>query len=228
LEFSFLAPEQKKYVIAESTLSPTYPPAQWRRSEVVGAAYRFRTPASTPPGSYPLTLSVLDPDTRELVGPPISLATITVKAQERNFKLPQDVTPLSAFINDEIELLGYKLQQQTVAPKKSFGLTLYWRSLRPAAANYTVFVHAVGPDQVIRGQWDSVPQQGAAPTSGWLPNEIIEDHYDIPMAKDAPAWKYDIFVGMYDPLTGQRLPTASHNVPVSENRVWLTRVQVVD
>jgi hypothetical protein len=46
------------------------------------------------------------------------------------------------------------------------------------------------------------------------------------MAKDAPPWKYDIFVGMYDPLTGQRLPAASQSAPISENRVWLTRLQV--
>ena len=48
------------------------------------------------------------------------------------------------------------------------------------------------------------------------------------MAKDAPFWKYDIFVGMYDALTGQRLPLTSQNAPVSDNRVWLTRVQVVE
>ena len=89
-----------------------------------------------------------------------------------------------------------------------------------------MFVHAVGPDGVMRGQWDSVPAQGNAPTSGWLPGEIIEDYYEVPMAKDAPPWKYDIFVGMYDTLTGQRLPASSEKAPVSDNRIWLTRVQV--
>jgi hypothetical protein len=73
-----------------------------------------------------------------------------------------------------------------------------------------------------------VPVQGTAPTSGWLPGEVIEDHYEVPLAKDAPPWKYDIFVGMYDPLTGQRLPATSPLSPVSENRVWLTRVQAVE
>ena len=67
-----------------------------------------------------------------------------------------------------------------------------------------------------------------SPTSGWIPGEIIEDHYEVPMIKDAPPWKYDIFVGMYDPLTNERLPLSSHKAPVSDNRVWLTRVQVVE
>lgn len=228
VQFSFTSAERKQYVVAQAPLSESYPTSRWRRGEVVGAAYRFRVPAEAPAGDYPLMVSVLDPDTGQPIGPAITLTQVRVKAQERNFELPQGVTPVSAFLNDEIELVGFKLLDQTVVPRDSFGLTLYWRSLRPAPANYTVFVHAVGPDQVIRGQWDSVPAQGAAPTSGWLPGEVIEDQYEVPLAKDAPPWKYDIFVGMYDPLTNQRLPISSQNSPVSENRVWLTRIQAVE
>lgn len=226
LQFSFLSPAgDKKYVVAETPLSG-YKPTEWRRSEVVGAAYRFRVPAITPPGTYPLLLTVIEPATGQAIGPDVTLARLTVEAHERNFVLPDGVTPVSAYLNDEIELVGYRLHDQTVAPRESFGLTLYWRSLRPAADNYTVFVHAVGPDQVMRGQWDSLPAQGAAPTSAWLPGEIIEDVYQVPMAKDAPPWKYDIFVGMYNAATGERLPASSEKAPISDNRVWLTRVQV--
>jgi 4-amino-4-deoxy-L-arabinose transferase-like glycosyltransferase len=227
LEFFFeSAAERKKYVVAQTALSTVYPPTRWRPNEIVGAAYRFRLPAETPPGAYPLQVNVLDPDTGQPAGPPIPLAAITIKTKPRNFNLPPGVIPVSAYLNDEIELVGYKLHNLTTPPAGNFDLTLYWRSLRPAESNYTTFVHAVGPDQVIRGQWDSAPAQGAAPTGGWLPGQIVEDHYRIPMAKDAPPWKYDIFVGMYDPLTGQRLPAASQSAPISENRVWLTRLQV--
>lgn len=226
LQFSFLAPAgDKKYLVAETRLSG-YDPSEWRRSEVVGAAYRFRVPAVTPPGDYPLLVTVIDAATGAAIGPDVTLARLTVEAHARNFKLPDGVAPVSAYLNDEIELVGYRLHDQTVKPRDSFGLTLYWRSLRPAADNYTVFIHAVGPDQVMRGQWDSVPAQGARPTSGWLPGEIIEDSYQVPMARDAPPWKYDIFVGMYDAATGDRLPASSEKTPTSDNRVWLTRVQV--
>jgi hypothetical protein len=227
VEFSLLdATHQKEYVVAKKPLSPTYPPAEWRNREVVGAAYRFRVPAVAPPGKYPLALNVVDMQTGKRVGQPILLSTITVEAPTRNFELPQNVAPVSAVINDEIELVGYKLVQNSVDSGKKFGLILYWRSLNFANSNYTVFVHAVGPDQVMRGQWDSVPVQGKSPTGGWIPGEIIEDHYQIPMADDAPPWKYDIFVGMYDPVTGQRLTVTSPNAPISDNRVWLTRIQV--
>jgi len=228
LQFFFVGPDQKRYVINEGLpLAQTYTEPQWRPAEIVGQAYRFRIPAVAPPGVYPMQLAVVNLATGQFVGEPLTLATVTVEAHERNFTLPADVAPTSAVINNEIELIGYKLDNPTVQPGQTFGLTLYWRSLEFAAAGYTVFVHVVGPDNSIRGQWDSVPAQGKSPTTGWVPGEIIADHFDVPLAADAPPWKYDIFVGMYDPVTGQRQPLFSPAAPASDNRVWLTRVQVV-
>ncbi len=228
VEFSFVNSDHKKYIIDELPLAPSYPLSQWPESQIMGGAYRFRIPAIAPPGTYPILATVLNPETGQSVGQSVALANVTVEAQARNFELPQDVVPVSAVLGDEIELVGYKLHNRTVKPRETFGLTLYWRSLGFADSNYTVFVHAVGPDQSIRGQWDSVPGQGMSPTSGWVPGEIIEDHYEVPMAKKAPAWEYDIFVGMYDSLTGERLTLFSPNAPVSDSRVWLTRVQQLE
>ncbi len=228
IQFSLLAPDRKQYVVAELPLSSMYPSSTWRRGEMVGTAYRFRIPALAPAGDYAFSGSIIDPQTSEPVGPAIHLSNFVVEAVERNFELPKNVTPVSAFIGDEIELVGYNLVDHTVAPEDTFGVTLYWRSLKPIDTNYTVFVHAVGPDKIMRGQWDSMPGQGTTPTSGWVPGEIIEDHFEVPMAKDAPAWKFDIFVGMYDAFTGERLILESQNAPISDNRVWVTRVQVVD
>lgn len=228
LQFSFLGSDRRRYIIYENVMlaADNYPETDWRSGEVVGQAYRFRIPAVAPPGEYPMQMIALDPTTREPRGEPVTLATIKIEAQQRNFILPDDVAPVSAVIdNGAIELVGYKLRQHEVKQGQSFGLTLYWRSMDFVDANYTVFVHAVGPDQTIRGQWDSVPAQGTAPTSGWVPGQIIEDNFEIPMAADAPPWKYDIFVGMYDPITGRRQGLFSPNAPMSDNRVWLTRIQ---
>lgn len=228
VEFSFVDKNGEKYTIARQLLSPSFPLSQWRRSEIMAVAYRFHVPAFAPPGEYPILVTITDADTDEKVGQPLTLVYITVKAQERHFELPDNVTPISAVLNDEIELVGYRLHNEAVKYRGTVDLTLYWRSLKFADTNYTVFVHAVGPDQVIRGQWDSVPVQGASPTSGWVPGEIIEDSYEVPMNKKAPAWKYDIFVGMYDSLTGERLSIFSPVAPVSEDRVWLGQVQQLE
>lgn len=226
IRFTLLGPDQRQYGRSEIPLSEAYPSSQWRAEEIVGAAYRSRIPAIAPPGNYPLLVNVIDPQSGEMFKS-ITLAYIHVQAQKRNFTLPDDVTPVSVFLNDEIELVGYKLHDKEVAPREKFGLTLYWRSLTIPNDNYTVFVHVMGPDQSMRGQWDSMPVGGQAPTGGWIPGEIIEDHYEVPMQKDAPPWEYDVFVGMYNPATGQRLPVSGSKQPLSDNRVWLTRLQVV-
>ncbi len=227
LEFSFLDKQRKKYIITEQPLSAVYAPTQWRAGETVGEAYRFRIPAVAPAGTYQLLLTVYDAQSGLEQGYAV-LKEVRVKALHRNYVLPSNVVPTSAYLNDEIELVGYKLDDLTLREKETFGLTLYWRSLDFAAANYTVFVHVVGPDQSIRGQWDSPPANGTLPTSGWVPGEVVEDHFEVLMGRDVPPWEYDIFVGLYDPVTGERLPATSQNAPVSENRIWLTRLPAVD
>jgi 4-amino-4-deoxy-L-arabinose transferase-like glycosyltransferase len=227
LEFSFLDKQRKKYIIAEQPLSAAYAPKQWRAGETVGEAYRFRIPAVALAGAYQLLLTVYDAQTGSEQGYAV-LKEVQVKELHRNFVLPSEVVPISAYLNDEIELVGYKLHDLTLREKETFGLTLYWRSLDLAASNYTVFVHAVGPDQSIRGQWDSAPANGTLPTSGWIPGEVVEDHFEVLMGRDVPPWKYDIFVGMYDPLTLDRLPASSQHAPISENRIWLTRLPAVE
>ncbi len=96
-----------------------------------------------------------------------------------------------------------------MAPGEAFPLTLYWRALDEMDTSYTVFVHVVGPDGVIRGQWDSVPGNGTLPTTGWVKDEVITDEYLVPMDEDVPPWQYTILVGMYDPRTDERLRIAS-------------------
>lgn len=216
-----------RYIIHETDISPRHPISTWRAGDLFGVGYRFWASPYAPAGDYPLMVSIIDPKTGETIGPNIELAEITVQAIERNYHLPDEVTHLSATLGNEIELVGFKLHDEHVTVEDSFQLSLYWRSLRPAQANYTVFIHAIGPDGVMRGQWDSMPVQGSSATSGWLPGEIIEDTHNVPLQKDAPAWKYDLFVGLYDAETGQRLSAYSLDSPISDNRIWLEQVQVL-
>jgi hypothetical protein len=66
--------------------------------------------------------------------------------------------------------------------------------------NYTAFVHVLGPDGDLLAQADRVPAEGARPTTGWLPGEVIADAYDLPLAGAAA-----LRVGLYDAATGERL-----------------------
>lgn len=214
-------PGGEPWVLQQSPL-PAAPPGQIR-----GTAYELSFPLEAPPGPYEIEAALLDPQTGQPLETPVTLGAWQLQDRPRNFALdlPATATPVSVLLNGEIELVGFELAQDRVEAGGGFGLTLYWRADRPLS-NYTVFVHAVGPDGVLRGQWDSIPGGGALPTTGWLPGEVVADPYLVPMSDAAPAWKYDVYVGMYDSATGRRLPAQSQTLPVSDNRIFVGQVQV--
>jgi hypothetical protein len=68
-----------------------------------------------------------------------------------------------------------------------------------------------------------VPGDGSLPTTGWVKDEVVTDKYLVPMDEDAPPWQYTIIVGMYDPITGDRLRVSGAE---DQNSVVLGTIQV--
>jgi hypothetical protein len=93
--------------------------------------------------------------------------------------------------------------------------------------DYTVFTHVLGKEDRIWAQMDSQPQGGAAPTSSWQVNQVIEDHYDLTIKPDTPPDVYDIEVGLYLAATGVRLGVLDGGGRLRDNRVLLSKVRVV-
>jgi len=149
--------------------------------------------------------------------------------REHLFESPSIAHPLSARFNvdgtDSIALLGYDLEPSTPTPGDTLHLTLYWQALQPLARPYTVFTHLVGPDGQLAGQQDHMPLQDAAPTTCWLPGEVIADPYDIPVSDQATPGDYVLQTGFYLWETGERLP-ATGSAATPDHRVILTRVSI--
>ena len=57
----------------------------------------------------------------------------------------------------------------------------------------------------MRGYGDSEPGDGAYPTTGWLPGEYLADTHTVAVASEAPPGIYRLAIGLYDPVTGERL-----------------------
>ena len=66
-----------------------------------------------------------------------------------------------------------------------------------------------------------MPQGGESPTSTWLAGERIEDRYRLTLPEDAPADTYLLKVGLYDPVTHNRLPAGT-----SDDAIVLGQVKV--
>jgi hypothetical protein len=126
---------------------------------------------------------------------------------------------------DAIALLGYDLEPEAPLAGDTLHLTLYWQSLKPMTRPYTVFAHLVGPDDQLVGQQDNMPLHDTAPTTCWLPGEIIADPYDIPIGSQVAPGNYILETGFYFLETGERLP-ATGPTATPDQRVILTHVLI--
>ena len=114
---------------------------------------------------------------------------------------------LDADFGEQLRLVGYGLDRETVQPGETIYLTLYWQALAPMEVDYSVFVHLVGEEDLIVVQRDSYPGRGNRPTSGWSIGPIVEDAYPISIPATALAPRtYRLVVGAYDYGTMERLP----------------------
>ncbi len=133
-----------------------------------------------------------------------------------------------ANFDDKVQLLGYDLPTSRLSPGDTLPLTLLWRSLTSdMRESYTVFVHLVGPDGVIHGQWDKEPgERSKQPTTGWVVGEVVVDPISVPLASDAPPGTYRVLVGLYLAPDGPRLPLRDGSGNVIGDALELTRLKV--
>jgi hypothetical protein len=97
------------------------------------------------------------------------------------------------------------LGEQSATGSQEWKLTLFWRTETVPAADYTVFVHLLNKQGDLVAQFDSPPAGGAYPTSLWDPGEIIVDER---LLTNLPPGQFTLQVGLYHPVTGERLPVA--------------------
>jgi hypothetical protein len=90
-----------------------------------------------------------------------------------------------------------------------------------------VFTHLLDGNEQIRGQMDSIPLRGEAPTTSWVSGEVIADGYDIVVEPSAPPGTYTIEIGMYDAGIGQRLPVRDVGGALLGDRMLVGRMRVL-
>lgn len=121
-----------------------------------------------------------------------------------------------------MRLLGYNLEAETLEPGEVLRFTLFWTSEAPAENYWTVFAHLIGPDGDLVAQEDKVPYGGVYPPDRWWPGQIVDDNYAIEIPPDASPGDYTLQIGMYDWQTGERLDLYSEaGVPLPNNQVRL-------
>lgn len=174
-----------------------YPTSQWTAGEIVRAVLRLRVPAQALAGPASMQLSLAGAPG---LSKPVPIASLNVRVPARSFAVPPMAHVLNAPVGGSVTLLGYDLDPA--------GVTLFWQAKASMDTGYAVFVHALDAAGAIVSQVDAPPLNGARPTTGWLPGEVLADRYVLSLG-GATALE----VGLYDPATRQRLGTITIPLP---------------
>lgn len=119
-----------------------------------------------------------------------------------------DLSPVGReFGTGEIELQSYSAE--VVQPGSGEGwinVTLQWAAHRQLEMDYVVFVHLLDSSGALVAQHDGLPVAAYMPTHSWESGSLIEDRHSIALPGTLSPGEYRLTVGLYDPLTGVRLP----------------------
>jgi hypothetical protein len=121
---------------------------------------------------------------------------------------PPDFADLSPLALDfgSLALRGVDLPAES-APGEPLTLTFGWAATADLTADMHLFVHlALDADSVPAAQFDGPPLSDL-PTATWPPGFAARGVITL-TAPDVPG-TYSVYIGLYDPLTENRLPVAA-------------------
>jgi hypothetical protein len=133
-----------------------------------------------------------------------------------------------AELGDHIALAQTTISPPTAQPGETINVNVRWYVPRGAPGkDYTTLVHLGQPDQVPLVTGDQPPLGGAYPTVAWSVGETIDDAYRLVLPGNLSRGRYPIWIGMYDPETGERLAATVDGEPQPNNVVLAGWVDVV-
>ena len=148
------------------------------------------------------------------------------------FKKPEPNGKLGVHFGDIAYLHGWDLNNLTFGAGQPIHIILWWEALRPADIEYSVFIHLWDeanqrlvmnfggqPNEGAWQVWYGVPGEHFSqpyPTRLWQTGEIIKDEWRVPVPEDVPSGEYELRVGLYDPISGARLPISRDGAPLGD------------
>ncbi len=192
-----------------------YPASAWQAGDVVRQQVFFDLPDTLPPGPYQVqvraqtsTGTVLSPapGTPDAQGDWSPLFALNVEARRRHYRPPLLLNRQAVRFGDVLELRGFRLTSARPQSGDTLRLTTYWQALQRPQQTYAVFNHLRATDNTVVWQADSWPQAGVYTTDRWLEGEVVAESYTLELPADLAPGSYTLYTGVYDPLSGDRLP----------------------
>ena len=124
----------------------------------------------------------------------------------RSFTLPNTVDPeqVNAEFENGMALLGFGMSGTastggtvTFERGRPLQVTLFLAATRLVDKAYTIFVHLVDQDGIVRAQSDRPPLNGLYPTDRWPIGTPVQDTFTISIPPDLTVGEYTLRVGVY-------------------------------
>lgn len=185
-----------------------YPTSTWP----VGSVYRLNHPVLLPAtlagGDYRLVLRLYNLQTAEVLGEQ-GLLPVSIESRAHIFEAPALANQANVDFGEVIRLKGFEFGPNSadLVSGQEMQLRLQWQALREMPESYKIFLHLTDAAGQIIDQVDTLPQQGAVPTTGWVRGEIVEDELTLIISPEMRSKAYRLVAGLYNEVTGERLMT---------------------
>jgi hypothetical protein len=130
-------------------------------------------------------------------------------------------------LGDKVFFLGHDLADDTVRQGEDLRLVLYWQAQHPLEKQYSVFAHLDAPPDYTTWAGSDNHNPGGIPTSRWALALYTRDEHTISIPADLPPVEYLLQVGLYDKVTGERLPILSDGGQAAGDSIPLQPVHVL-
>ncbi|HEX3052707.1 MAG TPA: 6-pyruvoyl-tetrahydropterin synthase-related protein, partial [Aggregatilineaceae bacterium] len=120
-------------------------------------------------------------------------------------------TPVHQLFGDELELLGYTLNDEDVSPGDWLAVTLFWRPQHPITAQYRPIVQLVNLPLTDAWAVSEPSEPGGGSTLGHTSDRFFSDPHRFKVRDNAPPYVGRLSVQMVNVDTGEplRLPDGS-------------------
>ncbi|MBV8085656.1 MAG: glycosyltransferase family 39 protein [Chloroflexi bacterium] len=122
-------------------------------------------------------------------------------------KAPAGLRPSGASFSGQLRLAEYGEEPLLEGGVR---VTLVWQRLAAVPTAYNVFVHLIDADGQHAVSADHKPGYDTIDLRTWTDARVLVDVYDLPEAVSNPA---TIEIGVYDPVSGQRLTPPALRLP---------------
>ena len=175
-------------------LTPDWPTSQWGANALIQNSFQIQPSPFLAAGTHPVQLALQTAD--DTLTEAITIGQLTATPRPRTFTPPQPEQRTVVTWQNAIHLLGYDLQNDS--------LTLHWQANQRPSQSYKIFIHLLNSNGTLVNQLDYIPQNWTYPTSWWEAGEYVRDEVILPV-NDLPSGSYQLWLGIYDPDTNQRL-----------------------